>query len=97
MERPSPPYVMGIDVGTQSLRARVFDLAGFPVAAADRPLATTYRHPGWAEQHPDEWWRALAEVVLLSDMVDNSVGARSSSSGLVPHVPNPARRRSILA
>ncbi len=27
-----PPYVLGIDCGTQSLRSAVFDLAGSPVA-----------------------------------------------------------------
>lgn len=63
MDKPSPPYVMGIDVGTQSLRACVFDLTGTPVATASHPLATSYRHPGWAEQRPEEWWQALTVVV----------------------------------
>lgn len=48
MDRPQAPYVMGVDVGTQSLRARVFDLIGTPVASAEHPLTTTYRYPGWA-------------------------------------------------
>jgi FGGY-family pentulose kinase len=54
---------MGIDVGTQSLRAGVFDRTGTPVTGASHPLTTTYRHPGWAEQRPAEWWDALAVVV----------------------------------
>ncbi len=57
MGRPVPPYVMGIDVGTQSLRARVFDLAGVPVAAAERPLTTAYRHLGLPRMRRtlDQW------------------------------------------
>jgi len=58
-----PPYVLGIDVGTQSLRAGIFDLAGHPVVFADRALAIAYPEPGRAEQRPEDWWDALVAAV----------------------------------
>lgn len=45
-------YVIGIDAGTESLRAGVFDLNGKPVADVATSLATRFPKPGWAEQNP---------------------------------------------
>jgi len=62
---PAPPrYVIGVDGGTESLRAGVFDSAtGKPLAFAASPYPTTYPHPSWAEQAPDHWWTALGAAV----------------------------------
>ena len=38
-------YLIGIDVGTQSVRSCLFDLAGTVVASASRPLTTTFPRP----------------------------------------------------
>ncbi len=56
-------YLIGIDVGTQSVRSCLFDLAGSVVASASRPLATTFPRPTWAEQDPEVWWRGAVETV----------------------------------
>ncbi|KAI8476673.1 MAG: hypothetical protein J3K34DRAFT_516264 [Monoraphidium minutum] len=56
-------YVIGVDGGTESLRAGVFDVQGRPLAFASSPYPTTYPQPSWAEQHPDDWWAALGEAV----------------------------------
>jgi len=52
-------YLLGIDFGTESVRAAIFDLAGRPVSFAATAYRTTHPHPGWAEQDPEEWWEAL--------------------------------------
>jgi xylulokinase len=52
-------YLLGIDVGTGGTRALVADATGRVVASATEehaPFASP--HIGWAEQHPDDWWRA---------------------------------------
>jgi len=56
-------YLLGLDVGTQSLRAALVDLQGRTVAFGVAPIETTYPEPTWAEQQPLEWWSAALEAV----------------------------------
>ena len=56
-------HVIGIDGGTEGVRARVFDLAGRSVGDHAAPYPTTFPAPGEAEQDPADWWRALGEAV----------------------------------
>ena len=56
-------YVIGIDGGTESLRAHVFDAGGRDLGGAASAYATAFPAPGRAEQDPREWWRALGEAV----------------------------------
>lgn len=57
------PYVIGVDGGTEGLRAGVFDLEGTPLAFASTAYETAFPNPSWAEQNPADWWNALAESV----------------------------------
>ena len=43
------PYFLGLDVGTQSLRAALVDLDGRTASYGVAPLETTYPRPTWAE------------------------------------------------
>src|SRR5687768_8141974 len=58
------PAVMGVDLGTQGARAIVVDADDGQVVAgatAEYPLLTP--RPQWAEQHPDDWWRAAQQAI----------------------------------
>jgi FGGY-family pentulose kinase len=57
------PYLLGIDYGTESCRAGVFDTNGRPLASEATTYKLTHPRPGWAEQDPDEWWSALVRSV----------------------------------
>src|SRR5712692_223822 len=57
------PLFLGLDVGTQSLRAAVIDAAGNCRSFATSPIQTTYPQPGWAEQDASQWWQAAREAV----------------------------------
>ena len=61
-----PRLLLGLDVGTQSLRAALFDLKGSSVAFGVAPIETTYPHPTWAEQEPLSWWSAAVQAVGLA-------------------------------
>ncbi|MCC7273543.1 MAG: carbohydrate kinase [Alphaproteobacteria bacterium] len=54
---------MGVDGGTESLRAGVFDLTGRPLAFAATEYPTAFPAPGRAEQDPRDWWRAIGRSV----------------------------------
>lgn len=57
-------HVLGIDVGTGGTRAIVIDQSGRLVSSATedhQPFASP--QIGWAEQHPDDWWRATGIAV----------------------------------
>jgi len=56
-------YFIGIDGGTESLRAGVFDARGNPLAFAATAYKTEFPRPSWAEQHPQDWWEALGRSV----------------------------------
>src|ERR1700749_4738472 len=55
-------YVIGIDGGTESVRAFVFDLDGRPKGIGVVPYPTAFPEPAQAEQNPDDWWQAAGEA-----------------------------------
>ena len=56
-------YVVGIDVGSQSVKSVLVDELGATVATASSPCDTSYPASGWAEQDPRRWEQAITEAV----------------------------------
>jgi len=56
--------LLGLDVGTGGSRAVVVDERGKLVASASREhVPFRSPHPGWAEQDPEDWWRASQAAI----------------------------------
>src|SRR5215468_4554879 len=56
--------VLGIDVGTGGTRVVIMDERGAIISSATEehePFASP--KIGWAEQHPEDWWRATSVAV----------------------------------
>lgn len=88
------PLYLGIDVGTQGVRAILMDATGAPAAQSQDPfdagVAVAGLPVGWFEQKPDVWLKSL-EHCLSALLSDASLAARveaisvtSTSGTLVP-------------
>lgn len=60
---PADARYLGIDVGTGSARAGVFDARGAMLAAAAEPIELWRPHADFAEQSSDDIWRAVCAAV----------------------------------
>lgn len=55
--------ILGIDVGTSSLKGVVYDRYGRELCRASQGYRLATPHPGWAELDMEEVWRALLQVL----------------------------------
>jgi xylulokinase len=78
-------YVVGIDLGTQSLKAVACDERLGVIAEYHQPIDTHHRQPGWAEQDPSQWDAAL-EAALARFPRDEirAIGVAGQLDGCVP-------------
>ena len=56
-------YVVGADIGSSGLKAVLVHPDRGVVAVAEHGYPMHRPHPGWAENDPDDWYRALARAV----------------------------------
>ena len=79
--------VLGIDLGTQSVKVAVIDDDGAVVAAATRAYPVTSPEPGWAESDPQAWLDAVRDatddVLLRSPAPPDAVGFSGQMHGVV--------------
>jgi xylulokinase len=72
-------FVIGIDVGSQSIKGVLIDPAGQLRATASHGLTMNHPYGGWAEQDPRHWEEGVAHVVatLLQEasVAGDDVGA----------------------
>jgi xylulokinase len=74
---------LGIDVGTGGTRALILDEQGRVIASATeehRPFASP--QIGWAEQYPDDWWRACGITVRKALAQSHLQGRQITCVGL---------------
>ena len=64
--------LLGIDLGTGSVKVLLLSPDGTKIAHASRRYAVQSPHPGWAESDPNEWWQAVQGATL------EAVGTRGS-------------------
>jgi len=79
----SGPYVIGCDVGSQGTNAALYSVDGTFVASAYEQHRLSYPRPGWAEQDPDDWTRALHATIarLLQALPEGPSAVKALSFG----------------
>jgi xylulokinase len=87
----SQPYILGLDIGTESTKAILFNLKGKSIARAYIQYSVKVPEPSWAEQDPQLWWNAVkksvSELLKRTDLKKEQVacvGVSGQSPVLVP-------------
>ena len=62
-QRMSEPYLLGIDLGTSSLKVLVVGLDGRVAASGSAEYPILHAQPLHAEQDPHAWWEACVQAV----------------------------------
>jgi xylulokinase len=73
--------LVGLDVGTSSVKGVAISPSGELLATAEESYPLSIPRPGWAEQDPEDWWRAAQAV--LARLPDGPVGLSGQMHGLV--------------
>ncbi len=73
-------YLIGLDIGTGGVKGLLVSPGGDVQAQAfaDYPLLTP--HPGWTEQHAEDWWSAT--LTVLRSLADSANGGEIIGIGL---------------
>jgi xylulokinase len=71
--------LVGLDVGTSSVKGLALADDGAVLAVEEEPHATSAPRPGWSEQDPEVWWRG-AERVL--ERLRRAAGAEPAGIGV---------------
>lgn len=58
-------YSIGIDIGTTTVKCILFGEKAKVVAEAGKEYGTLLPEPSWAQQNPDDWWRAVVECIRV--------------------------------
>jgi xylulokinase len=84
MSAMSEARVIGIDVGTSSVKGIALDETGEVLQSAERSYAVAMEHPGWSEQDPELWWQASEAVLAqLGAAGARGIGLSGQMHGLV--------------
>ena len=68
--------LLGVDIGTTAVKAVLISMDGSRLATASQDYPTHHIAPGWVEQDPEDWWRAVISVIR---QVANAVPAAAEA------------------
>jgi xylulokinase len=91
-------YLLGIDIGTESSRAIIFDEEGKALVKSQVTYGVVCNYPGWAAQDPEQWWQA---TVTNCRRVLNESGFKPSQIAAIGvcgqmHAPVPIRGKELI-
>jgi len=80
-------YLLGIDLGSSSIKGSLLDVAtGTCIATSQFPkveMLIDAPFPGWAEQNPENWWQETKNVIgHLSKQIDGGLETRLAGIGI---------------
>lgn len=88
---------LGVDLGTSSVKVVVLSTDGQVLASAQEQYPMSRPSADWAEQNPEDWWRATCQAIRQAlagdDFEVRAVGLSGQMHGLVltDHAGSPVR------
>ena len=78
-------YILAHDLGTSGNKAVLYDIDGILVSSLTLNYSVIYSNNNWAEQSPDEWWKAvcLSSQALLRNINPKDILAVSFSGQMM--------------
>ena len=81
-------FFIGIDLGTSAVKLLLVDGQGQIHGEVTKEYPLSFPQPGWSEQNPEDWWRAVQHGILqLTEHIDKSeirgIGVGGQMHGLV--------------
>lgn len=84
-------FILAHDLGTTGNKATLYDEEGALLGSAFYGYGTEYAHTGWAEQNPEDWWRAVCtstqDLLHTSRVQPGEVAAITFSGQMMGAVP----------
>jgi xylulokinase len=77
------PTLVGLDVGTTGVKAVAVSPTGEVLATDEESYPLSTPRPGWAEQNPEDWWRAAEAVLQRLPFRELHLGLSGQMHGLV--------------
>jgi xylulokinase len=77
------PSLVGLDVGTTGVKALAISPGGEVLARAEEEYPLSTPQPGWAEQDPEDWWRASQAALWALGVEPAAIGFSGQMHGLV--------------
>jgi xylulokinase len=78
-----PEALVGLDVGTTAVKAVALSRDGEVLGVAEEEYPLSLPQPGWAEQDPEDWWRATERALAALGVDQVSLGLTGQMHGLV--------------
>ena len=85
----SKKYILGVDLGTSSIKASLLDLETHSILRESVELSVSYPDSFSAEQNPEDWWKGFCKLIsqLRSRVGDldklSAIGLSGQMLGLV--------------
>lgn len=77
--------IVGLDIGTSSVKVAAFNMDGHLLASASVAVPLYSPFPGWAEQEPQDWWSA--SCYALRQVLQNIDSKQVAALGLCGQCP----------
>jgi len=67
--------ILGIDTGTTSVKAVLFDSIGAVIQAGQQEYPIHYPQRSWVEQNPEDWWTVLTQILqeIITSLADRNL------------------------